>query len=43
MSLVDADYLADRIKNAIMGSLKIIKTNFSNKFKELENLTDNNE
>ena len=42
-SLVDADYLANRIKNSIMGSLKIIKTNFSNKFKELENLSDNNE
>ena len=38
MSLVDGVYLADRLKNAIMGNLKIIKTNFSNKFKELENL-----
>ena len=43
MSLVDADYLAERIKNSIMGSLKIIKTNFSNKFKDLENISDNNE
>ena len=43
MSVVDADYLEHRIKNSIMGSLKIIKTNFSNKFKELENISDNNE
>ena len=43
MSVVDADYLAERIKNSIMGNLKIIKTNFSNKFKDLENISDNNE
>ena len=43
MSLVDGEYLANKIKNAIMGNLNIIKTNFSNKFKDLDNISENND
>ena len=41
MSLVDGEYLAQKIKDAIMGNLKIIKNNFSNKFQAFENMDDN--
>ena len=40
LSLVDREFLATKIKNAIMGDLNILKTNFSNKFKDLDNLSD---
>jgi hypothetical protein len=43
MSLVDGEYLANKLKNAIMGNLNIIKTNFSNKFKDLDNISENND
>ena len=41
MSLVDGDFIAKKIRDAIMGKLNTIKTNFSNKFKDLENISDN--
>ena len=41
LSLADGELLANKIKNAIMGNLNIIKTNFSNKFKDLDNIGDN--
>ena len=41
LSLVDGEYLANKIKNIIMGDLNIIKTNFSHKFKDLDNISDN--
>ena len=41
MSLVDGEYIGKKIKDAIMGNLKKIKTSFSNKFKDLENISDN--
>ena len=40
LSLVDREFLATKKKNAIMGDLNILKTNFSNKFKDLDNLSD---
>ena len=41
MSLVDGDFIAKKIRDAIMGKLNTIKTNFSNKFKDLDNISDN--
>ena len=41
MSLVDGDFIAKKIRDAIMGKLNTIKTNFSNKFKDLDNNSDN--
>ena len=41
LSLVDGEYLANRIKNINMGDLNIIKTNFSHKFKDLDNISGN--
>ena len=41
MSLVDGEFLAKKIKDAIMGNLEILKTNFSNKFKDLEKINEN--
>ena len=41
MSLVDGEYIAKKIKDAITGDLKNIKNNFSNKFKDIDNVSDN--
>ena len=41
MSLVDGEYIGKKIKDAIMGNLTQIKTRFSNKFKDLDNISDN--
>ena len=41
ISLVDGDFIAKKIRDAIMGNLNTIKTNFSNKFKDLDNISDN--
>ena len=41
MSLVDGDLIAKKIRESIMKNLNAIKTNFSNKFNDLDNLTDN--
>ena len=36
-SLINEDFITKKIKDAIMGNLKNIKNNFSNKFKDLDN------
>ena len=41
MSLVDGEYIGKKIKDAIMGNLTQIKKRFSNKFKDLDNISDN--
>ena len=41
MSLVDGDFIAKKIRDAIMGNLNNIKKNFSNKFKDFDNISDN--